>query len=486
MNPMIWVIDDDASIRFVFDKALDANSITHRLFETGEAALEALEQETPDVIVSDIKMPGIDGLELIKRVHEIDENIPFIIMTAHSDLTAAIDAYEEGSFEYLPKPFDIEQAISVIRRAAVHRVNMIQMMNQKAQEQASRSVSPMEAAHVEGTEEAEIIGKSPAMQEVFKFIGRISRTDLPVLIHGEVGTGRSQVAKALHNHGERKEAKFISLNLASIPPEMVKYELFGDINKDLSQCALIKAEGGTLFISEISDLPMDCQNRILQLLQKQEFSPIGATEPIHANIRIIASTSHNLEEKIAEGTFNSDLFYRLNIININIPPLRDRNNDIPMLAKHFLAQSAIDSHTEPKKLTSEVLVFLCRLPWPGNVRQLKNLCKYLTIMVTGRDIQLVDLPSEFLHANTPQNKPAVTNAVTGKENSSWQELLRAWVDSKLKSGEHDILAEAVPEFEKIMLETTLTFTGNHKQESAKLLGWGRNTLTRKIKELNIN
>lgn len=465
MNPMIWVIDDDASIRFVFDKALDANSITHRLFETAEAALEALEHETPDVIISDIRMPGIDGLELIKRVHQIDENIPFIIMTAHSDLSAAIDAYEEGSFEYLPKPFDIEQAIGVIRRAAVHRVNMLQMLDQKAKQELV--ATPTED---HSNEEAEIIGKSPAMQEVFKFIGRVSRTDLPVLIHGEVGTGRSQVAKALHNHGERKSNKFVSINLASLSPEMVKFELFGDINKDISQCALVQAEGGTLFINEIADLPMDCQNRILQLLQKQEYSPIGATEPIHANVRIIASTSHDLEQKIKDGSFNSDLFYRLNIININIPPLRDRNNDIPMLAKYFLAQTAQDSHTEPKKLTSEVLVFLCRLPWPGNVRQLKNLCKYLTIMVTGRDIQLVDLPSEFLHANTLQNKTTLASSTANKENATWQSLLRAWVDNKLKSGEHDILSEAVPEFEKIMLEATLTFTGNHKQESAKLLG----------------
>ena len=305
MNPMIWVIDDDASIRFVFDKALAANSITHRLFENGEAALEAIKHETPDVIVSDIRMPGIDGLELIKAVHDIDENIPFIIMTAHSDLSAAIDAYEEGSFEYLPKPFDIEQAISVIRRAAVHRVNMLQMLNQKAK----ADVAPV----TEQTEEAEIIGKSPAMQEVFKFIGRVSKTDLPVLIHGEVGTGRGQVAKALHNHGERKGYKFVSLNMTSIPQEMVKYELFGDISKDLSQSAIMKADGGTLFINEISDMPMDCQNRLLQLIQKQEYSPIGSTEPMHANVRIIASTSHDLEEKIANGTFNSDLYYRLNI-----------------------------------------------------------------------------------------------------------------------------------------------------------------------------
>ncbi|MGN0902135.1 MAG: sigma 54-interacting transcriptional regulator [Succinivibrio sp.] len=480
MNPMIWVIDDDASIRFVFDKALDANNITHRLFENGEAALEALKVEIPDVIVSDIKMPGIDGIQLVKEVHEVDEHIPFIIMTAHSDLSAAIDAYEEGSFEYLPKPFDIEQAISVIRRAAVHRVNMLQMLDQKPHiEQPVNNDGST-------SEEIEIIGKSPAMQEVFKFIGRVSKTDLPVLIHGEVGTGRGQVAKALHNHGERKGHKFVSLNMTSIPQEMVKYEMFGDASKDLSQSAIVKADGGTLFINEISDMPMDCQNRLLQLLQKQEYSPIGSTAPLHADVRIIASTSHDLEQKIAEGTFNSDLYYRLNIININIPPLRERNNDIPMLAKHFLAQSAIDGHTEPKKLTSEVLVFLCRLPWPGNVRQLKNLCKYLTIMVTGRDIQLVDLPSEFLHANSNQNKTLNTTASQNRENATWQELLRSWVDGKLKAGEHDILTEAVPEFERVMLEATLTFTGNHKQESAKLLGWGRNTLTRKIKELNIN
>ncbi len=477
MNPMIWVIDDDASIRFVFDKALDVASINHRLFENAEAALDAIKKETPDVIVSDIKMPGIDGLELIKAVHEIDENIPFIIMTAHSDLSAAIDAFNEGSFEYLPKPFDIDQAIAVIRRAAVHRVNMLQLVSQ-------RNRDTLMAKPVEQKEESEIIGKSPAMQEVFKFIGRVSKTDLPVLIHGEIGTGRGQVAKALHNHGERSAENFVSINISSIPKEMVKYELFGDISKDPSACAFAKAEGGTLFISEINDLPLDCQSRLLKLLQTGEYTNIDSITPIKSNVRVIASTSQDLEAKITKGTFNSDLFYRLNIININTPPLRDRNNDIPLLTKHFLAQAANESHTEPKKLTSEVLVFLCRLPWPGNVRQLKNLCKYLTIMVTGRDIQLVDLPSEFLHANNSQNKNSANGAAV-KENQSWQDMLRSWVDAKLKAGEHDILSEAVPEFEKVMLEATLTFTGNHKQESAKLLGWGRNTLTRKIKELNL-
>ena len=282
------------------------------------------------------------------------------------------------------------------------------------------------------------------------------------------------------------ETSFVEINMSSIAQETLKYELFGGEGRDPSLCAVAKATGGTLFINEICDVPMDCQNRLLQIIRDGEYTPVGAASPLKADIRIIASTTHDIEKKIQDGQFNSDLYYRLNIINIDMPPLRDRNNDIPMLAKHFLSQSALDSHTEPKKLTSEVLVYLCRLPWTGNVRQLKNLCKYLTIMVTGRDIQLVDLPNEFLRANAPQSKPAASNQASGKENSTWQEMLRSWVDQKLKSGEQDILSEAVPEFERIMLEATLTFTGNHKQESAKLLGWGRNTLTRKIKELNIN
>lgn len=472
MDPMIWVIDDDQSIRFVFDRALDVNEISHRIFDSGEAALEALQTQVPDVIISDIKMPGIDGLSLIKKVHEVDNTIPFIIITAHSDLTAAIDSYEHGTFEYLPKPFDIEQAISYIRRAAVHRFNLL-----KKKETTE---------HTEQTTEtdAEIIGKSPAMQEVFKFVGRVSKTEVPVLIHGETGTGRELVAVALHNHSDRKNYPFISINISSIPQDTVEQELFGYENEDT--CALAKAKNGTLFINEICDMPMNAQIRLLQVLQTQEYLPVNGTKPVKTNVRILVATSQNLEEMVEQGTFISDLYYRLNVIHINMPPLRDRNNDIPMLAKHFLTQSAIEANTEPKKLTSEVLVFLCRQPWPGNVRQLKNLCKYLTIMVTGKDIQLSDLPSEFLNAKNNQVKgPSVINGNPTQEGSTWQELLRIWVDSRLKAGEHDILSEATPEFEKIMLQAALDFTSNHKQESARLLGWGRNTLTRKIKELNI-
>lgn len=475
MDPMIWVIDDDASIRFVFDKALDVNSISHRLFETGDEALAYLKTEIPDVIVSDINMPGTDGLSLIKKVHEVDCNIPFIIITAHSDLTAAIDSYEHGTFEYLPKPFDIEQAVSLIRRAALHRFNLTR---KKEMVLASDAVAD--------SKEAEIIGKSPAMQEVFKFIGRVSRTEVPVLIHGETGTGRELVAMALHNHSDRKEQPFISVNVSSMPKETVEHEIFGGIGKDdKEEAAIVKAQNGTLFINEICEMPMEAQTRLLQVLQKGEFLPVGEQKPHKVNVRIIAATSRVLENLVKEGTFISDLYYRLNVIHINMPPLRDRNNDIPMLAKHFLNQSAIENNTEPKKLTSEVLVFLCRQQWPGNVRQLKNLCKYLTIMVTGRDIQLSDLPAEFLQARNTQVKTTTSISGTSKEPVSWQEQLRNWVDGRLKAGERDILSEATPEFERVMLEAALAYTGNHKQESAKLLGWGRNTLTRKIKELNL-
>ena len=473
MDPLIWVIDDDDSIRFVFDRALGMSNINHRLFTNGNKALEALSEQIPDVIVSDINMPGIDGLSLIQKVHEVDPNIPFIIITAHSDLSAAIDSYDHGTFEYLPKPFDIDNAVRVIRRAAVHRVNQ----TKKKEETAAPSI--------EAEDDVEIIGKSPAMQEVFKVIGRVSKSDYPVLIFGESGTGRELVALALHNHSERRDTGcFVSVNISSLPQDSINHEFFS--NSDGASCAIERAQGGTLFINEICDMPLDAQTRLLTVLQSNEYIPLGQSVPKKANVRVIASSSKNLEALSKEGKFISDLYYRLHVIHIDMPPLRDRNNDIPMLAKHFLTQSALATDQEPKKLTSEVLVFLCRQPWPGNVRQLKNLCKFLTIMVTGRDIQMSDLPAEFVEARNQQSKVTTSIAGTSKEPTSWQEQLRNWVDGRLRAGEHDILSEATPEFERVMLEAALAFTSNHKQESAKLLGWGRNTLTRKLKELNIN
>ncbi len=478
MDPLIWVIDDEDSIRFVFDRALNSNGISHRTFKSGDEALEALKTEIPDVIVSDINMPGTqtDGLTLITKVHEVDPNIPVIIITANSDLSSAVSSYEHGTFEYLPKPFDIEEAMSLIRRAAVHRVSLDNRKKDKAQQNAG-------ATHSDN-DDVEIIGKSPAMQDVFKFIGRVSKADVPVFIFGESGTGRELVAKALHNHSERRgKGDFVAVNIASIPKESIEFELFSN---DLGPCAIERAQGGTLFINEIGEMPMEAQTRLLTVLQNKEYLPLGQSTPCKADVRVIVSSSQNLETLNKEGKFIPDLYYRLNVIHINMPPLRDRNNDIPMLANHFLAQAALENNTEPKKLTSEVLVFLCRQPWPGNVRQLKNLCKCLTIMVTGRDIQMSDLPSEYSQARNQQPKATTSIAGTSKEPTSWQEQLRNWVDGRLRAGEHDILSEATPEFERVMLEAALAFTANHKQESAKLLGWGRNTLTRKLKELNIH
>ncbi len=479
MDPMIWIIDDDASIRFVFDKALDVNHMRHRLFETGEAALAALQKEVPDVVVSDIRMPGVDGLQMISAVHKVDNDIPFIIMTAHSDLSAAVDSYARGSFEYLPKPFDIDQAVAVIRRAVMHRLNLASLKERRNHEPVLEITEP--------DDNEEIIGKSPAMQDVFKFIGRVSKTDdMPILIRGELGTGRSLVAQALHNHGSRKGKMFVSVNMSSIPKENVERAVFGISPMD-NTSQIDRAAGGTLYITEVGDLPLDAQTRLLQLITSHEYTPVGEDIPRRADVRVIAASSRPLEDLMDKGLFMSELFYRLNVINIRMPPLRERNNDIPMLAKHFLALQASEAHQEPKKLTSEVLVFLCRQNWPGNVKQLKNLCKYLSIMVTGRDIQLVDLPQDYLNGrrNQQQKNTAGSSGSTHDGSGSWQEQLRAWVDGKLKSGEHDILNVAVPEFERVMLEATLSFTGNHKQESAKLLGWGRNTLTRKIKELGL-
>ncbi|MCR5085213.1 MAG: nitrogen regulation protein NR(I) [Succinivibrionaceae bacterium] len=461
MDPMIWIIDDDASIRFVFDKALTVNGMSHRLFESAEDALAALKGEIPDVVVSDIRMPGIDGLSLIRMVHETDPDIPFIIITAHSDLTAAIDSYERGSFEYLPKPFDIEHAIAVIRRAAVHRLNLSRPREER-QGPESLADSP------------EIIGKSPAMQEVFKLIGRVSKTDVPVFILGETGTGRGLVALTLHRHGARASGPFVPLDLTSVPHDTVEVELFGKAGEG---GALGRAQGGTLFINEVGALPLEAQSRLLQHLQRQGDGN---------NPRIITATSSDPKELTAQG-FLPDLLYRLNIISIRTPPLRDRNNDIPMLAKHFLAEAALEQGCEPKRLTSEVLIFLCRQSWPGNVRQLKNLCKYLTIMVTGRDIQLIDLPQEFIDPRGTAARPSAPEEVTrGGPARSWQDELREWAMARLRAGEDDILSEATPEFERALIHAALDFTENRKQEAAHLLGWGRNTLTRKIKELGLS
>ena len=474
MVPMVWVIDDDASIRFVFDRGLALQHISHRLFDSGEEALAALAREVPDVIVSDIRMPGISGLDLIARVRAVDDAIPFIIITAHSDLNAAVASYEHGVFEYLPKPFDINTAIAVIRRAINHRLTLLRQRERPPAEENPGQEVPESADPGE-----HLLGKSAAIQEVFKFIGRMARSELPILVNGEPGTGRSLIAQALHQHSGRADAPYVALNLTSMPPEQAELELFGSAAPQKSG-ALERASGGTLFLSEISSLSPGAQTRLLNVLREGHYVPGGATSPQSCNVRMVVSSSRNLEELSSQGLFLPDLCYHLNVATVSMPPLRERSGDIPLLTKHFLNEAAQQAHTEPKRLTSEVLVFLCRQSWPGNVRQLKNLCRYLTVMVSSRDIQLPDLPQELLHgrpASTTGTAPAV---------QTWQELLRVWAETRLKSGQSDLLSEAVPIFERVLLETTLDFTGRRKQEAARLLGWGRNTLSRKLKELRMS
>ncbi|MFR9720363.1 nitrogen regulation protein NR(I) [Aeromonas diversa] len=469
MTAKVWIVDDDSSIRWVLQRALSSEGMSCDAFSEGESLLDALESHTPDVILSDIRMPGIDGLSLLDQIHLRQPDLPVIIMTAHSDLDSAVNAYQRGAFEYLPKPFDIDEAVSLVRRAENHQ-----------REQRSKR------RHTQHEQEAnpEIIGEAPAMQEVFRAIGRLSRSSISVLINGQSGTGKELVAHALHKHSPRASKPFIALNMAAIPKDLIESELFGHEKGAFTGANAIRqgrfeqANGGTLFLDEIGDMPLDVQTRLLRVLADGQFYRVGGHQPVQVDVRIIAATHQNLERRVADGEFREDLFHRLNVIRIHIPALRERREDIPQLARHFLLRAAREMGVESKSLHPETERYLSRLPWPGNVRQLENVCRWLTVMASGQEILLADLPTELL---TPEPETLPVGEAAG----NWQQLLRAWVATRLSRGEVDILAEALPQFEKILLETALEHTQGHKQEAARLLGWGRNTLTRKLKELDL-
>ncbi|ENY71806.1 Fis family nitrogen metabolism transcriptional regulator NtrC [Aeromonas diversa CDC 2478-85] len=469
MTAKVWIVDDDSSIRWVLQRALSSEGMSCDAFSEGESLLDALESHTPDVILSDIRMPGIDGLSLLDQIHLRQPDLPVIIMTAHSDLDSAVNAYQRGAFEYLPKPFDIDEAVSLVRRAENHQ-----------REQRSKR------RHTQHEQEAnpEIIGEAPAMQEVFRAIGRLSRSSISVLINGQSGTGKELVAHALHKHSPRASKPFIALNMAAIPKDLIESELFGHEKGAFTGANAIRqgrfeqANGGTLFLDEIGDMPLDVQTRLLRVLADGQFYRVGGHQPVQVDVRIIAATHQNLERRVADGEFREDLFHRLNVIRIHIPALRERREDIPQLARHFLLRAAREMGVESKSLHPETERYLSRLPWPGNVRQLENVCRWLTVMASGQEILLADLPTELL---TPEPETLPVGEAVG----NWQHLLRAWVATRLSRGEVDILAEALPQFEKILLETALEHTQGHKQEAARLLGWGRNTLTRKLKELDL-
>ena len=467
ISEQVWILDDDSSIRWVLEKALKSARITSASFAAAESLWQALELSQPLVIVSDIRMPGTDGLTLLERIGLHYPHIPVIIMTAHSDLDSAVAAYQSGAFEYLPKPFDIDEAIALVERALTH-----------ASEQSPQSIAS------EPIKAPEIIGEAPAMQEVFRAIGRLSRSSISVLINGQSGTGKELVAGALHKHSPRKDKPFIALNMAAIPKDLIESELFGHEKGAFTGAAGVRqgrfeqANGGTLFLDEIGDMPLDVQTRLLRVLADGQFYRVGGHSPVQVDVRIIAATHQDLERLVQQGQFREDLFHRLNVIRVHLPPLRERREDIPQLAQHFLAAAAREIGVEAKILAKDTAIKLAQLPWPGNVRQLENTCRWLTVMASGQEILPQDLPPELL------KEPSSTATIAAGD-GDWESALRDMVDRRLGEGESDLLADMQPTFERIMLEVALKHTQGHKQEAARRLGWGRNTLTRKLKELEM-
>ncbi|MGL5292503.1 MAG: nitrogen regulation protein NR(I) [Aeromonas sp.] len=471
MTANVWIVDDDSAIRWVLERTLGSEGFHCESFADGEALLRALERGAPDVILSDIRMPGIDGLSLLEQIHRHQADLPVIIMTAHSDLDSAVNAYQRGAFEYLPKPFDIDDAVTLVRRAE----------NYLKEQRSQRTVHPQETAT------SPIIGEAPAMQEVFRAIGRLSRSSISVLINGQSGTGKELVAHALHKHSPRAHKNFIALNMAAIANDLIESELFGHEKGAFTGANHIRygrfeqADGGTLFLDEIGDMPLDVQTRLLRVLADGQFYRVGGHQPVRVDVRIIAATHQDLEQQVAAGTFREDLFHRLNVIRIHIPSLKERCEDIPQLARHFLQQAANELKVDAKTLHPDTQAYLCRLPWPGNVRQLENVCRWLTVMASSQEVLISDLPSEL---QTVQPSKAMLDQPTMPH--CWQQPLQEWAAAKLVLGETDILTDALPQFERIMLATALEHTHGHKQEAARLLGWGRNTLTRKLKELDLS
>ena len=460
----VWIVDDDRSIRWVLEKALQQEGMEPVSFDSADAALTRLQRQCPDVLISDIRMPGTSGLDLLATIRERYPKLPVIIMTAHSDLDSAVASYQGGAFEYLPKPFDVDEAVALVRRALAH-----------THEQDAEDEEQDEART------PEIIGEAPAMQEVFRAIGRLSHSNITVLINGESGTGKELVAHALHRHSPRARNPFIALNMAAIPKDLMESELFGHEKGAFTGASVQRrgrfeqADGGTLFLDEIGDMPAETQTRLLRVLADGEFYRVGGHTPIKVDVRIIAATHQDLEGLVQAGKFREDLFHRLNVIRIHIPKLAERREDIPALAQHFLAKAAHELAVEPKLLKPQTQDYLRNLAWPGNVRQLENTCRWITVMASSREVLIEDLPPEMLtqhHDSAPDG--------------NWEHGLRTWADQELARGVTNLLDIAVPAFERIMIETALKHTAGRRRDAAQLLGWGRNTLTRKIKELGMN
>lgn len=489
----IWVVDDDHSIRFVLEKALAREGLPVRSFSNARDMLSALDDDTPQVLVSDIRMPGGSGLELLAKVKAKLPALPVIIMTAYSDLDSAVSAFQGGAFEYLPKPFDLPRAVELIRRA---------------QEESQREAGEQEAA----AQVPEMLGQAPAMQDVFRAIGRLSQSNVTVMITGESGSGKELVARALHKHSPRGEGPFVAINTAAIPKDLLESELFGHERGAFTGAQASRrgrfeqADGGTLFLDEIGDMPFELQTRLLRVLSDGQFYRVGGHSPMRSNVRVIAATHQNLEERVRQGVFREDLFHRLNVIRLRLPPLRERKEDVPALARHFLQRSATELGVEPKRLSDAALAVLTNFEFPGNVRQLENICHWLSVMAPSQTVEPEDLPDELQPGYVPApsttslsgmpsalqpaaaaSVPAPATApVSTSSGEGWLADMAADARARLAAGEHDVWDALTKRFEAQLILTALDITRGRRIEAAQKLGIGRNTITRKIQELGLD
>ncbi|NMM37799.1 MAG: nitrogen regulation protein NR(I) [Glaciimonas sp.] len=495
MKP-IWIVDDDESIRWVLEKALARENLITRSFTNARDAIAALADETPQVLVSDIRMPGASGLELLQTVKTQYPGLPVIIMTAFSDLDSAVAAFQGGAFEYLAKPFDLEKAVELIRRAL---------------EESLREASAPQII----SETPEILGQAPAMQDVFRAIGRLAQSNVTVLITGESGSGKELVACALHKHSPRAARPFIALNTAAIPKDLLESELFGHERGAFTGAQTSRrgrfeqAEGGTLFLDEIGDMPFDLQTRLLRVLSDGHFYRVGGHQPQKANVRVIAATHQNLEQRVKDGLFREDLYHRLNVIRLRLPSLRERREDIPLLTRYFLVQSASQLGVEAKRMSEPAMQFLTGLDLPGNVRQLENLCNWITVMAPGQTVEVKDLPPDLVStldavAPAPSYAPAFVPGLpavgapqvsaytpahpsqVAADAAAWQTLLESEAAGLLAGGQPDVMEVLGRQFESVLIRAALKHTHGRKNDAAVRLGIGRNTITRKIQELGID
>lgn len=459
----VWVVDDDQSVRWVLEKALKQADMQTRSFERAEHLLEAIDGDAPDVLITDVRMPGMSGIALLERLRDTRPELPIIVITAHSDLENAVAAYRGGAFEYLPKPFDIDEAIELVRKAA--------RANGRGGEEQGRKPGTI----------ASMIGQAPAMQEVFRSIGRLAGSSMTVLITGESGTGKELVARALHDHSPRADKTFVALNTSAIASELLESELFGHekgafTGADSRRIGRFEqADGGTLFLDEIGDMSPALQTRLLRVLAESEFYRVGGQTPIKVDVRVIAATNQDLARAVKESRFREDLYHRLNVIRINTPPLRQRRDDIPMLLNHYLAEAADELGSAAKTVDSDALDALQAFSWPGNVRQLVNATRRLTVTAPGTVITAEDIPGDLGGNESPK-----------RASREWTRVLASWAERQLHNSDTPLLDAALPEFEKTLIETAMSRTNGHRQEAAKLLGWGRNTLARKMKALHLD